>query len=706
MGLLNRALLLICVGIIVSIISPIQLGTQTNLLLVILAGAMRRDWRLNMMTFALAGCFSTAVVNGYLERREQLLSRQQVSICEVLSSQQSTYGFRTEARTCALRAVVRLYTKHPIDSLTDGSGALVVALKERVYQRNSFGRDASVEHIRSAVVANARLLFKGQSAQQVRLQDWQNPPRHQGLMRALVLGDTTGVSDQQWALLRESQTLHLFVVSGLHVSALCILIQAVISLPMRLTSLSLTSQQAITFAIMALLLASYLIYASAGLAVIRASMMTSLALVARAVGIRLWCYQGLLFFCVIYSVIAPLDVFSVGYWLSVCAVTLLLSINWRSPASIVVTQCALTLLSAAILQQPFNWLAIVTNLIAIPLTSFVVLPTSAMALTFESHYLLSELANMALDALLLLIARMSEFSAVGVSIELIDIVLLALAYLAYHCQLRAFSSLCLLGLLSQSIVNRESVGLYQLDVGQGSAYQLKDGEYSLVYDAGAGAEFFSMGERWVVPALRGRLSTGSQIVVIASHQDNDHNGGIAAIKRYLSLHNILGGELLSCPAGTAWRWHELSFYWLSAVADQQSNNGSCVLLVEGFDSKLLLTGDIEREAEYRLVSTGVPGVDVLSVPHHGSKTSSSFHLLQTTLPSQAIMSRGRQNRYRHPHKSVVERYERMAIELFDSGTQGEIKIDLEKQEVYPVTKNSYWWQWRLNQTSLKDKVKE
>jgi competence protein ComEC len=93
------------------------------------------------------------------------------------------------------------------------------------------------------------------------------------------------------------------------------------------------------------------------------------------------------------------------------------------------------------------------------------------------------------------------------------------------------------------------------------------------------------------------------------------------------------------------------------------------------ENAILLTGDIERESEERLVQSGVNlHSDVLKIPHHGSKTSSTAAFIEAVKPRLAIVSAGQRSRFGHPHAVVVERYQRRGVRLLQTGRDGMITV--------------------------------
>ena len=135
-----------------------------------------------------------------------------------------------------------------------------------------------------------------------------------------------------------------------------------------------------------------------------------------------------------------------------------------------------------------------------------------------------------------------------------------------------------------------------------------------------------------------------------------------------------------CVAGQAWQWDGVDFAVLHpSAADyespQRSNAMSCVLRISTPQASVLLVGDIELAQETNLVSkqqsTGLKlHSDVLLVPHHGSKTSSSAAFLEAVQPQLAVVQAGYRNRFGHPAATVMERYNERNIKVINTSHCG------------------------------------
>ncbi len=225
--------------------------------------------------------------------------------------------------------------------------------------------------------------------------------------------------------------------------------------------------------------------------------------------------------------------------------------------------------------------------------------------------------------------------------------------------------------------------LLAADIGQGNAVLVRTASHALMYDAGPRFSLESdAGHRVLVPLMQA-LHTELDLLVL-SHRDTDHVGGAPAVLNMQSkaalLSSIEAGNPLQsqrsaqrCQAGQRWTWDGVVFEVLHpAVADYDSaarpNALSCVLRISNGQQTALLAGDVEQPQEARLVANDAPKLksQVLLVPHHGSKTSSSAAFLDAVAPRIAIVQSGYRNRFGHPAPPVLERLQERQIQVIDS----------------------------------------
>ncbi len=115
------------------------------------------------------------------------------------------------------------------------------------------------------------------------------------------------------------------------------------------------------------------------------------------------------------------------------------------------------------------------------------------------------------------------------------------------------------------------------------------------------------------------------------------------------------------------------------------NSNSAVLRLDYFDSSVLLTGDLEEDAEKDLLLKYELEVDVLKVGHHGSATSTCSEFLKTVNPTYAVISSGEDNRYGHPHYEVLDRLENEDTRVYRTDRDGDITFVLNEGGIVGIS---------------------
>jgi competence protein ComEC len=259
-----------------------------------------------------------------------------------------------------------------------------------------------------------------------------------------------------------------------------------------------------------------------------------------------------------------------------------------------------------------------------------------------------------------------------------------------------------LGLVGLSLVWRVETPadpeLTVIDVGQGDAILLRDGEQGLLVDGG-GWRRSDIAQKILIPALA-RLGVSRLTAMVLTHPDIDHCEGLLALASYVpigSFYTTVGWHRDPCvvellgraglEASPLWRGEHLTMAsWRIRVlhpgagARQGRNNRSLVLLAETSNRRVLLTGDLEAPGERELLQacdlSELGEIDVLKIGHHGSKTSTSLDLLSRTHPRLALISCGTSNRYGHPSPEILERLRQEKVQVLRTDLHGAIRVAL------------------------------
>ena len=225
--------------------------------------------------------------------------------------------------------------------------------------------------------------------------------------------------------------------------------------------------------------------------------------------------------------------------------------------------------------------------------------------------------------------------------------------------------------------------------GRGLSAVVQTQQHVLVYDAGPRfSETFDTGAAVVVPFLR-HSGVRTLDMLVVSHGDNDHIGGVASVLADYPAEVLLTSVTEKLPSSNAahcwrkrhWIWEGVGFTLLHPAKGSrfQGNNASCVLRIESAGGhSVLLTGDIEAPAEQALLqhSWQQLAAAVLVAPHHGSDTSSTRAFIKAVDPEVVLFPSGYRNRYGFPKSPVVERYAEMHAEMYETGLSGALTVTL------------------------------
>jgi competence protein ComEC len=371
--------------------------------------------------------------------------------------------------------------------------------------------------------------------------------------------------------------------------------------------------------------------------------------------------------------------------------------GWRSQWVVSVGLAPWTLLFF----QQLSLVGLLANAVAIPLVTLWITP---LALLGTLVPVLWSVAALSVDGLMVLLRWLADLSwavwevaQAPVWAQVAALLGAALTVAPLPGRLRTLGAAMLMPmLLARAPAPAEGeFELLALDVGQGSSVLVRTRQHSLLFDAGpsygAGRD---AGDRVVVPLLRAQGVQRLDVLAL-SHRDSDHVGGAESVMRQIGAHRVIstlevGHPLRTaavhqpCAAGLSWQWDGVVFEWLhpAAGADpsdatasrsshrpRRSNARSCVLRLQAHSRSALLTADVEREQELTLLDQHQARqlslkADVLVVPHHGSRTSSTAAFLAAVAPTDAVMQVGWRNRYGHPAQEVVDRYHGLGIRLW------------------------------------------
>lgn len=528
------------------------------------------------------------------------------------------------------------------------------------------------------------------------------------VIMALGFGERLAVSDEIKNLMRETGTSHLMAISGLHIGLAGLMGWGIARL-LQFAFPARFIHHAFPLLISLATSGAYTGLSGANPPAIRTFVAMLIWGALRLSGrngqpLHVWlcCVAGIMF-------IDPLTVLSESFWLSVLAVgALLFWFQWMpfiplgSPRivkpvlALVHLQTGMALLLLPLQVMLFHGISltsVVANLFAVPVVTFVTVPLILLAMMTNrvgmgaAEHVLEYLADRSLAGVFYGLQALPHgwldvdrrFLWLAFSPWLL-IVLWRLRFLWYTPLLPGIVVLLLSGpLIRQRHDNGWAV--HMLDIGHGLAIVIERNGRAMLYDTGNAWPGGDSARQTIIPWLRWHRLTPDGVIV--SHEHLDHRGGLnSLIKTWPSLPVIssLGwAGHQPCLRGKRWRWQGLVFtvHWPQTLSANTGNNASCVVKVSDGEQSVLLTGDIEADAERLMVKHHWRELQasVLQVPHHGSKTSSSVLLLRTVAGQAALASVARYNAWRLPSRPVVARYKHYDYQWQDTAHAGQITVN-------------------------------
>jgi len=533
-------------------------------------------------------------------------------------------------------------------------------------------------------------------------------------VRALALGDTRGLDDRDWELLRANGLTHLIAISGFHVGLVAGFFalfaaaawQLAPSLGRRLPRPQAAAIAALGGAII------YTAVAGFALPTVRTTLM-----IAVVVAAKLWrrpqrASEALALAAIAILLLDPLAILGAGFWLSFLGVAWLLwclpqsagrparaaairdFLSAQGVATLGLLPLTAVLFGQASLAGPF------ANLLAVPWWSLVVVPLALFGILCEVAHAGAgvwawQLAAYAFDLTWPVFECLGESGLALWWLPESRWFALPLALFGAFWLLlprgvpgKPLALLLWLPLLwpQRDLPRAGGVELVVIDVGQGLSVLVRTTQHNLLYDMGpAVRDGFDAGERAVVPTLHA-LGVRRLDAAVISHGDNDHAGGWPAVQRMFPVARAFAPEggptpaTQPCRAGMAWQWDGVRFRFLHPTAHfpYLGNEAGCVLRIESAHGAALLTADIGEVIEHALIRRERTSLraDVVLVPHHGSGGSSDAEFIAATGAHHALVSSGAGNRFGHPRPQVVARWCRAGAEVVDTADSGALRVRL------------------------------
>lgn len=513
-----------------------------------------------------------------------------------------------------------------------------------------------------------------------------------GYLEALVIGNKTNMDEEIMNDIQNVGISHLFVISGLHMNILMMIVISLLKL--------IKVKEKFHFIIVVVFFISYFILTGGLISILRVLLIYIFSKVNKKFNLKLSSFDIYMITIVSLLIINPYYLFSYSFVLTFVISSSLVLINpllrfsklkgfFLNNLIISFNSVLVTLPIIININPTINFLSILYNLIYIPFVSYFLLPLSLITCIFPFLSFIYEFVVSCFGGITSILSSVTVFN---VSIPYVNVIFYIFYYFFYillttclkHHKMKyslingGFLIILMFVILNVNILNIKQEIIF-LDLPQGESTLIIDrfNQTNILIDTGE-----DMGDDLIIYLKKKGIRRLDYIFI--SHGDSDHNGKLDQLIDQFRIDNIIvnkydddtiqlcqtakyKGNLILVKRGDELKLNNMSFKILLPDRDyNDKNNNSMVILGDIFDTTLLFLGDIEETVEKQLVRLEKNlKVDVLKVPHHGSKTSSSSSLLSNVKYNFAVCMSGYKNTFGFPVDSVIQRYNNRCLTTKD-----------------------------------------
>lgn len=540
------------------------------------------------------------------------------------------------------------------------------------------------------------------------------------IIKSIMLGKSTYLEDEVISIYRGMGLAHILAVSGLHIGIISGFFMFVFS------HLGIKKRNSVAIVLSMLWIYGYIIGFPPS--ILRANIMLCLLYYSQLIykpydSINILSFAGF-----VLMLINPYYLFNIGFQLSFLATLSILILSPKIehifyPHKNYMTRSISTILGVLVGIFPiqiyyFNGVSlmgILANILIVPILSIsLILSFLMLIFDFASigiNSIIGPVLNFILSFQFNVLRHLSSIGYGMIKFPSPEVITIIWTYIIIGIifkiidisKLKRSTNKIILVYLSMILVHNLYISFYQpqielhfIDVGQGDSLLIRGRGKDYLIDTG-GSIFgdFDIGENITLPYLE-KLGVRKLDAVFITHFDEDHSQGLEALipnipidiifSSYIPVDNNTYEMIVkdSVPFSVLRKGDRLALdrdmnmeiIWPDKdIGNNHSpNNLSLVSILNIGRYKVLLCGDIEEDGEYSISKEFNTEVDIIKVPHHGSKTSSTEEFLKVSRPKIGIISVGRNNIYGHPNEEVLNRYIDFNTQLYRTDEMGMIKI--------------------------------
>ena len=536
--------------------------------------------------------------------------------------------------------------------------------------------------------------------------------QNQKYLKTLILGEND-LEENVKDTYRLNGTSHLFSISGMHITLLTTSLLFILN--------KVSKKKWIHFIIISIILIFYIFLTNYSPSVIRAALLFIFLNIKKVCSLQISNFEILLFLFLFLLSYNPYYVYNIGFLYSfIISLGLIYFSNQFCNESylkrIFHISLIAFLLSIPITIKNFyeiNLLSPLINILFVPLMSFVIFPFTIFTFLFPILNSIYTILIQILEVLSFLCSKVAIVIILkDISFFIILLYYIVIIWLIQHLTVRNVFLLIFFLLFHSNLCYLDkSMSITTLDVGQGDSIVVKfpQNQSNILIDTGGIVSFetqnwkmrnsYSISKSITIPYLKS-IGIHKLNYLIITHGDYDHMGEAINLVNNFKVekvifncgsYNDLEKELIKVLDKKKIKYYscikELNIdknklHFLQTKEYDNENDNSNVIYTELNGYKFMFMGDASSTTEKEILNKyNLPDIDVLKVGHHGSKTSSSKELINEIKPNYSIISVGKNNRYGHPNKEVLDNLEDSKIYRTDQDGSIIFKIKNNKLKI-------------------------
>ena len=523
--------------------------------------------------------------------------------------------------------------------------------------------------------------------------------RSKGYILAFLYADKSLIEKDIYTKYQKIGVSHLFAVSGMHVSLISIVLLKLLN----------KIKERKRYIIVSIFLSIYLFLTNFTISMVRATFQFILFFINKSFKLNIDNSNLVLFLFSILVIINPYNIYNIGFLFSFIISFTLIRCSKLIKGKFIIKSLKTSLISffssMPVLINNFfevNFLGIILNIIYIPFVSYILFPLSLVTVLFPS---LDNILYMFISCFEKITDFFSNIKFLSFPICKMNIFLIIIYYIIFIYILKRKKKLIykiiiliisLIFLINNGRIVNNEVSI--LDVGQGDSSLIRLKNKNILIDTGGNINY-DISKNILIPYFK---SVGIKKIdyLVLTHGDYDHMGEAINLVENFKVekvifncgpYNDLEQELIKVLDKKKIKYYscikELNIdnnklYFLQTKEYDNENDNSNVIYSELNVYKFMFMGDASVTTEKEIMNKyNLPDIDVLKVGHHGSKTSSSKGFINVINPKYSIISVGKNNRYGHPNKEVLENLSKSKIYRTDQDGSIMFKIKNNKLKI-------------------------